>query len=150
MSNGIVVKGNVTKEPDTIRYTTSGTASLTFGLADNQGYGDKKTTTFWRVTLWGKQAESLHPYIIKGGELTVVGEASLRPWTDKQGVEKTSLELRANDVWLGKKPESRDAPPKPSSSGQRSQPAPSGGDNNAFGGDFDDDIPFAKLRSDLY
>lgn len=133
MSNSIVVKGNVTKTED-LRYSPSGTAGLTFGLADNQGYGDKRSVTFWRVTVWGKQAESLAPYILKGDELTMVGEASLRPWTDKSGIEQKSLELRATDIWLGRKKE--ESPGKQTSSGgQHSQTG------SSFDG-MDDDLPF--------
>lgn len=116
MSNSIVIKGNATAD-GVIRYAASGDGALTFTIADNQGFGDNKTVTFWRVTMWGKRGESVAPYVLKGSQLCVIGEASAKSYTDKQGIEKLSLEVRANDIWLIGSKESAPGKPQRSSSG---------------------------------
>jgi len=138
MSNNITIKGNVCKDAE-LRYTPKQDAIASFTLADNQGYGDNKSVTFWRVTIFGKRAETLAPMILKGATIDVVGEASMRPWTNKDGVEQQSLEVRANDVWLGKKPEGQSQPAPQ----ERATTAASNAPSNDFGDDpFDDRIPF--------
>jgi len=95
------------------RYTTNQTAVCSFTVASDVGYGDKKHALFIRCSLWGKRGESLVPYLLKGTQVTVSGEADLREWTsgEKSG---TSLELRVNDLALqGSRPEAgQSAKPK--------------------------------------
>jgi single-strand DNA-binding protein len=132
MSNSFVVKGNVVADGE-IRHTTNGKVALTFTIADNTGFGDKQVATFWRVTLWGERGNKVAPYVLKGNPICVVGEASARPYTDKQGNEKLSLEINANDLWLIGGKDRQDAPPKQSSGG---------GQRSRSQDDFpDDDLP---------
>jgi single-strand DNA-binding protein len=78
----------------------SGDKALKFSLAINTGYGDNKATTWWNATVFGKRAESLAQYIKKGVQIGVTGEPSLREYTDKEDVKRTSLDLLVTDVTL--------------------------------------------------
>jgi single-strand DNA-binding protein len=88
-----------------LRYTPKNDAVTSFSAAMNSGYGDKKVTTWVNCTLWGKQAESLAPYLKKGTQAAISGEVELREWTGKDGATGKSLELRVSSLTLiGGKP----------------------------------------------
>lgn len=95
--------GGIGKDAE-LRYTPSGDAICQFSFALTSGYGDKQVTTWLNCNLWGKRAETLAPMLLKGTRVGITGELTNRPYTDKQGVEKHSLEVRVSDVTLlGKK-----------------------------------------------
>ena len=133
--NNITVAGNISRDAE-IRILPNGDPVANFSLADNMG--KDKGAIFWSCQLFGKRAESLSQYLKKGQSVTVSGTVSQRTYT-KDGVEKTTMDIRVNDVALqgGRKEES--APPqRTQSQPQRNAPAkrpPSG---------FDDmeDVPF--------
>jgi len=91
--------GHVGKAEE-LKYTPQGTAVLRFSLAVNTGYGDKKAVSWYSCQLWAKQAESLAPYIIKGKPLLVIGEPSIREYTDSSGNKRQSFDVRVRDVVL--------------------------------------------------
>ena len=63
--------------------------------------GQKKEDTQWhRVVLWGRTAESLHEYLTKGKQIYVEGRLQTRKWTDKDGHEKYTTEIRGDRVVL--------------------------------------------------
>lgn len=70
---------------------------LNFSIANETGFGDNKTTNWFRCAIWGKQATSLQQYISKGKQLFVTGELTLRKY-EKDGVEKMSPEIRVNSI----------------------------------------------------
>lgn len=112
------------------------TAVAQFNLAINSGYGEKQITTFYRCSLFGKRAETLAPMLLKGNKIGVTGEITNRPYTNKEGVEKYSLELRVNDLTLlGSKGEG-----KPESQPE-SQPESHTKHGNSFD-DLESNIPF--------
>jgi single-stranded DNA-binding protein len=83
--------------------------------------------------VFGKRAETLAPMLTKGTKIGITGELTNRPYADKSGVEKHSLEVRVSDVTLlGKKSESKDE-----HVGTQRQDMQSNDPMN-----FDDDIPF--------
>ena len=83
-----------------VRLIPSGASVCSFSVAVESGWGDKKATTWIRCSLWGKQAEGgLPPILTKGKLVGVVGELSAREY-EANGVNKTSLEVRVNDVTL--------------------------------------------------
>jgi single-strand DNA-binding protein len=82
------------------RFTPKGDAVTSFSVAVNSGYGDKAVTSWINCNLWGKQAESLAPYLLKGTKVAVSGEFTLRPYTTKDGLEKTSADVRVNSLTL--------------------------------------------------
>jgi single-strand DNA-binding protein len=83
-----------------LSYTANQDAICNFSLSLTAGYGDKATTTWLNCNLWGKRAEILAPMLLKGTQIGVTGEISLRPYKGKDGTEKSSLECRVNDVTL--------------------------------------------------
>jgi single-strand DNA-binding protein len=109
--NSITVAGQLGKDSE-VRFLPNGDAVAGFSVADSQG--KDKPTIWWNCQLFGKRAESLSQYLTKGQAVTVSGTVSQRTYTDKNGQERTSMDLRVNDVALqgGK----RDAAPaaKPS------------------------------------
>jgi single-strand DNA-binding protein len=131
--NNITIAGQLGKDAE-IRYLSNGDPVAGFSVADSQG--KDKPTIWWRCSLFGKRAESLAPYLLKGQSVTVSGTVTEREYTDKDGAQRKAMEIRVNDVALqgGK----RDAAPQqaPRQQAPRQAPAGSGFD------DMDDDIPF--------
>jgi len=128
--------GNLGSDAD-MKTLSSGDAIVNFNVAVKAGYGDKATTTWVRCSIFGKRGEVVAQYLTKGTQVGIVGEAQLRPWTDKDGVEKSSLEVRVNDLTLlGSK--DRDQAPR-----QAAQQARQGAAKPAANfEDLDGEIPF--------
>lgn len=142
--NNITVAGQLGRDAE-LRYMPNGDAVANFSVADSQG--KDKPTIWWNCQLFGKRAESLSQYLTKGMSVTVTGNITQRTYTDKQGAEKVSTEVRVADVALqgGRKDdqsEQRQAPqqraPAPR---QAPRQAPRGSQGSGFN-DMDDDIPF--------
>jgi len=132
--NKVILVGNLGRDPE-LRYTPSGTAVANFTLATNEKWksksGEKQEHTEWhRIVAWGKLAEICGEYLHKGRQVYIEGTIRSRSYKDKEGVEKTSTEIRAdNMVMLGRGDGgSSSAPKEPSSEGVSEFP--------------DDDIPF--------
>ena len=127
--------GNLGKDAET-RYLQSGDPVVSFSVGVKSGYGDKATTTWARCSMFGKRGEAVAPYLVKGQQVAISGEASLREYTDKQGQQRASLEVRVNDLTLvgGKREGQQAAQPRQ----QAQAPQQSGGM------DMDDDIPFMR------
>ena len=123
----ITIIGHLGREPE---QRTAGQTSITnFSVAVNTGFGDRKVTTWWNVSLFGKQAESAAQYLHKGAAVCINGEPSQRPYTDKQGNEKLSLDINGKS-WTFATDKSDAA--------ESGVPAPGA----PGGGDFEDEIPF--------
>ena len=69
--------GNLGRDAE-LRTTTSGHSVLSFTVAVKSGYGDKATTTWANCQLWGKQAENMGQYLVKGKQVGITGEVTLR------------------------------------------------------------------------
>lgn len=103
--------GNISKDAE-LRFTPNGDAICSFNFALNSGYGDKQVTTWLNCSVWGKRAETLAPMLLKGNKIGITGELTNRPWKDKEGNEKYSLDVRVSDVTLlGAKPANQSAAP---------------------------------------
>lgn len=84
----------------THRALDGGNEVTSFNMAVDQGFGDKKQTYWFSVSMWGKRGAALAPHLRKGSSVTVTGEFSTR---EHEG--KTYLQCRANDITLqGGKP----------------------------------------------
>ena len=110
--NVITVAGSLGKDAE-VKYLANGDAIANFSVADSQG--KDKPTLWWNCGLYGKRAESLAQYLVKGQAVTVTGSVSEREWTDKNGLTRKSIDVRVNDVALqgGRKdaePQQRQAP----------------------------------------
>tara|TARA_R110000787_G_scaffold193035_6_gene304604 strand:- start:560 stop:934 length:375 start_codon:yes stop_codon:yes gene_type:complete len=91
--------GNIGKDAE-LRNTNSGTAILNFAVPVKSGYGERESTTWVNCSLFGKRAESLQRYLVKGTPVAVNGELSLRKYPKNDGSEGTSLEVNVNDVTM--------------------------------------------------
>jgi single-strand DNA-binding protein len=130
--NYLTIAGRIGKDPE-MRHLQDGTAILSFSVADDQG--KDKPAIWWRCSLFGKRADSLQQYLTKGSSVTVVGTVSEREYTDKDGQQRKSQDVRVQDIALqGGKPEARTEAPQR----RTAAPAP------ALVNDLDDgeDIPF--------
>jgi len=142
MSNVFTAVCTVTRDCE-VRYLQNGSAVLTVNVANNQGFGDRQSTLFIRVSLFGKRAEgNLKDYLVKGQQILVSGELRTNEYQAKDGTTKTSIELNANIIDLvGKKSEGgqQQAPQPRQAPQQRPTQAPA---NDLPYDDFDDQIPF--------
>jgi single-strand DNA-binding protein len=128
MSNVVVILGNLSRDPELKE--VNGDAILKLGIADNVGWGDRQTTNWFNVDYWGrKRAESLLNILTKGARILVSGELTVRSWTNEQGIEKFSNDIRADKITLL---------PKAGGQSGASTPQPV---SNAVGS-VDDDMPF--------
>ena len=156
--NKVMLIGNLGADPE-IRYTTGGSAIANLRLATAESWRDKESgeqqerTEWHRVVFFGRLAEVAGEYLKKGSQIYVEGRIQTRKWQDKDGSDRYSTEIIANEMqMLGGRggatgsagasagggrsdnfdaPPSRDAAPK-GSRPQQESPMP----------DFDDDIPF--------
>ena len=133
--NSITVAGQLGKDAE-MRFLTNGDPVCSFSVADSQG--KDKPTIWWSCALYGKRAESLQQYLVKGQSVTVTGNVSQREYNDKDGNKRTSMDVRVSDVALqgGK----RDAEPRQPQA-QRQAPAKVGASGSGFD-DMNSDVPF--------
>lgn len=113
------------------RFTQGGDSIVSFKGAVDSGYGQNKTTTWIKFSMFGKRGESVLPYLKDKTQVAVSGELANREYTDKEGQKRYSLEVRVNDLTLlgGKTQEASQAPQ------QQAKP-------NLSMDDLDDSIPF--------
>ena len=103
MYQQITLVGNLGSDPE-MRYTPSGHAVASFSLAVNRAWttqdGQRQDKTTWfRVTCWRKLAETVSQYLTKGRQVLVIGEIEeARPWVDRDGNHRASLEVTAQTV----------------------------------------------------
>jgi single-strand DNA-binding protein len=100
--NKIMLIGNVGSEPE-MRYTPNGKAVTSFRMATNYRYvgpdGERREETEWfRVSVWGRQAESCNQFLSKGKRVYVEGRLHSRNWEGQDGQMRNSLEVSANRV----------------------------------------------------
>jgi len=82
------------------RLTSGGDSVVSFSVAVKSGYGDKAQTTWANCAMFGKRGEAVLKYLTKGQLVGVSGEATLRKYARKDGVEGVSLDVRVNDLTL--------------------------------------------------
>jgi single-strand DNA-binding protein len=100
--NKIILVGNLGRDPE-LRYTPQGTPVCSFTVATNEKRKDRAGetqdhTTWFRVTLWGRQAETASQYLTKGRPIYVEGRLRLEEWTDRDGKQRYTLEIHATDM----------------------------------------------------
>jgi single-strand DNA-binding protein len=101
--NRIQINGYLGRDAET-KVLPNGTTVATFSVATSEKIKGDEVTTWFRVSLFGKQAESLAQYLLKGTQVDVLGRLRQSEFTDKDGNHRTSLEVVASDVQLiGKK-----------------------------------------------
>ena len=105
MSNGNTVElvGNITRDPE-LRFTSSGVASATFGLAVNRRWRNQQTNdweekvSFFDVVCWRELAENVSESLSKGTRVMVVGRLEQRSWDTPEGDKRSKVEVVADEV----------------------------------------------------
>ena len=103
MYQKLIIIGNLGSNPE-MRFTPSGDPVTTFSVATSRKYGEKDETTWFRVSVWGKQAESCNTYLSKGSKVLVEGrlksnaDGNPRVYERKDGTWSASYEITAESV----------------------------------------------------
>jgi len=102
--NKVILVGNLGRDAE-LRYTPGGAAVATLNLATTEVWNDKggqkqEKTEWHRVVLWGKSAESLNEYLVKGKQIYVEGRLQTRQWDDKDGNKRYTTEIRGDRIVL--------------------------------------------------
>ena len=102
--NTVTVVGNVTRDPE-LRFTNSGLATASFGLAVNRRRQNRQTqemeeqVSFFDVVCWREMAENVSESLTKGSRVVVTGRLEQRSWDDKNtGDKRSKIEIVADEV----------------------------------------------------
>ncbi|MBW1657903.1 MULTISPECIES: single-stranded DNA-binding protein [Flavobacterium] len=104
MKNRVQLIGNVGNDPE-VKTLESGKKLAHLTIATNDVYrnekGDKVEQTEWhRVTAWGKVAEIIEKFVVKGKEVAIEGKLTHRSYDDKNGEKKYITEVVVNEILL--------------------------------------------------
>jgi len=147
--NKVILVGHLGRDPE-VRTTQDGTMVVSFSIATSEKYKDKqsneyKQTTEWHnISVFGKAAEFCDKYLKKGSLVYVEGSIRSNKWTDKDGIQRTGVQIRATEVTaLG----SRSGNDQVESAPQVAKPMParqsvSSDDSASHSFPDDSDIPF--------
>ena len=104
MYQKLIIIGNLGRDPE-MRYSVEGKPVTNFSVATSREYNGEKETTWFRVSVFGKQAESCNQYLEKGSKVLVEGRlspdkvtGSPKVWTKKDGSCGSSYEMTADTV----------------------------------------------------
>jgi single-strand DNA-binding protein len=102
--NKVILIGNLGRDAE-VRFTPGGQPVASLNLATTEQWtdreGQKQEKTEWhKIVLWGKQAESLQQYLVKGKQIYVEGRLQTRQWDDKEGVKRYTTEIKADRITL--------------------------------------------------
>lgn len=81
-----------------LRSTQSGEKVLSFRVANDVGFGDRKTTQWVECSLWGRRGEAISQFLTKGKQVCVSGELTLREFQKRDGTAGSGLSVRVNEV----------------------------------------------------
>ena len=93
--NRVMLTGNITRDAD-LRYTQNDKAYSKFSIANNEGYGENQKTNFFNCTLWGKGAENLNRFLVKGQKVLITGRVDINDYTDKEGISKKIIDINVD------------------------------------------------------
>jgi single-strand DNA-binding protein len=139
--NKVILVGNLGADPET-RYMPSGSAVTNLRLATTDSWKDKESgeqqerTEWHNVAMFGRLAEIAAEYLKKGSQIYVEGRLRTRKWQDRDGNDRWTTEIVANEMQMLGGRSGAGAPAAPRSQDQ------GGGAPAAPAEDFDDDIPF--------
>jgi single-strand DNA-binding protein len=145
--NKVILVGHLGKDPE-VRYSGNGQAVANVTLATSESWKDKESAEkqerveWHRVVFFGRLAEIAGEYLKKGSPVYVEGRLQTRKWQDKQGLDRYTTEIVANDMqMLGSgngngNGNGQKVPANTGNAGRSKAPATVGA------GDFDDEIPF--------
>jgi len=141
--NKIILIGNLGRDPE-LRYTPQGTPVCSFTMATNEKRKDRSgenqdVTTWFRVTFWGRQAETASQFLTKGKPIYVEGRLRIEEWNDRDGKPRYTLEVHATDMqFIGQRSDEPGAGTSPSNKAAPSNNTPNENEAEIA----DDDIPF--------
>lgn len=92
-----ISSARITNDLET-KYGNNGTAIINFSVADNHRNGEKEEPIFWRCAAYGKQAEFLAKYGMKGGRVNVIGEVQPNNYTNKDGQQVSAIQVRVTNI----------------------------------------------------
>jgi len=148
--NKVILVGNLGADPET-RAMPSGSSVTNLRIATSESWKDRQTgeqqerTEWHRVAIFGKLAEIAGEYLRKGSQVYIEGSLRTRKWTDKQGAERYSTEIVANEMQMlggrgggGDRMSGAAGGPEPRERSDFGDPVATSTER----GDLDDDIPF--------
>jgi single-strand DNA-binding protein len=152
--NKVILIGNLGRDPE-VRYLPSGDAVANFSIATTEKWKDKsgemqEQTEWHRISFFGRQAEICGEYLKKGSSVYIEGRLQTRKWTDKEGHERTTTEIRGDRMQMlggrgggsgGAEPMARE-PREPAAAGADSGKPAAGKKGGGAFDQMDDDIPF--------
>jgi len=137
--NHVIEIGNLVRDAE-MKFLSNGTAVSKFAIAVNerrkQGEQWVDEANFFDVVLYGKSAENLNQYLVKGKQVAVEGKLHQSRW-ESEGQSRSKIEINANNVQLlgGKSEGHADAPPPPPRAPAMASAPP----------DFEDDMPDPQI-----
>lgn len=154
--NKVILIGNLGSDPE-VRYLESGSAVAKFSIATTEAYtnksGERVENTEWhRIELWEGLAKVAEKYLKKGNSVYIEGRLRTDNWTDKEGVQKSGVTIRANSMTLlggpnngggennnqGNQGYAQPSAPRQNQAPRASDPIPP----SMAAGNDDDDLPF--------
>jgi single-strand DNA-binding protein len=103
--NKVILVGRLGRDPE-LKYTAGGTAYCRFSMATDDSWTDRSTgerqerTEWHNIVAWDRLAEICGQYLAKGRLVYIEGNIQSRQWEDKEGVKRTSFDIRARDMVL--------------------------------------------------
>jgi single-strand DNA-binding protein len=103
MDNSVTIVGNLTRDPE-LRYTPSGQAQCTLGVAVNRVWTDRQTNerkenvSFFNVVAWREMAENAGECLSKGMRVIVNGRLEQRTWETQEGEKRNVVEIIADEI----------------------------------------------------
>jgi len=102
--NKVILVGNLGRDAE-LRYTPGGASVAKISTATTEIWNDKggqrqERTEWHNIDLWGKQAETLSEYLVKGKQVYIEGRLQTDEYTDKEGIKRKSTKVRCDRVVL--------------------------------------------------
>ncbi|MBO5557108.1 MAG: single-stranded DNA-binding protein [Oscillospiraceae bacterium] len=136
MLNHIVIMGRLTRDPE-LRYTQSQVPVASFTVAVDRDFGGRdggeRQTDFIDVSAWRSTGEFVSKYFRKGSMVVVSGRLQSRKWQDRDGNNRTSWEINADNVYFGESRRDSDSNRGDSSYGGRSNDSYASRGNDSYG-----------------
>jgi single-strand DNA-binding protein len=101
--NVVTLTGNITRDPE-LRFTNTGQANASFGLAVNRKWQNRQTqeweeaTSFFDVVCWREMAENVSESLPRGARVVVTGRLEQRSWESDDGSKRSKIEVIADEV----------------------------------------------------
>jgi single-strand DNA-binding protein len=101
--NNVALVGNITRDPE-LRFTPTGQATATFGLAVNRRWQNRQTqeweeaTSFFDVVCWREMAENAAESLSRGSRVLVTGRLEQRSWETADGDKRSKIEVVADEI----------------------------------------------------